>query len=185
MPNFITTSIILIIFIIDLIVPIGVAIAIFYIVPIVFSYALSKNKTIAIAIISTALTIIETAIYFNSEMHYSTLANRTLSILAIWISCFIILRYKDLRTQKDSEKEKYLNSINEIIFKISHQVRSPLCRIQALTNHIDSQAITKEELESLSIYLKDSVTELDAFTRTLTNFLEKIRIENTNKKNKF
>jgi hypothetical protein len=178
MSEFLMTSIILIIFIIDLIVPFGSSIAILYIVPLIISNTLSKNKIILSATASTILTITDLAIYYNSEMPYRIFTNRILSILAIWISCVIILRYKNLRTQKDLEKEKYLNSITEVLFKVSHQVRSPLCRMQGLTNHIDSQTITKEELESLSIYLK-----LDAFTRTLTNFLEKIRIENTNKTN--
>lgn len=169
---------------IDLIVPLGVAIAILYIIPLIISYTLGKNKIIVIATISSALTIIETAIYFNTEMPDSIFINRILCLFAIWMSCLIIVRYKNLRTQKDSEKEQYLNSITEVLFKVSHQVRSPLCRIQGLTNHIDSQTITKEELEIVSLYLKDSVVELDTFTRTLTNLLEKIRIqytvENTN-----
>ena len=112
-------------------------------------------------------------------MPYNIFTNKILCLFAIWMSCLIILRYKNLRTQKDSEKEKYLNSITEMLFQVSHQVRSPLCRIQGLTNHIDSQTISKEELESVSLYLKDSVVELDTFTRTLTNLLEKIRIQNT------
>jgi K+-sensing histidine kinase KdpD len=64
-------------------------------------------------------------------------------------------------------------------FIVSHQIRSPLCRIQGLTNHIDSLTITKEELESLSNHLKTSVTELDSFTFTLTEHLEKVRVQNT------
>lgn len=182
--EFLITGIILIIFIIDLIVPFGSSIAILYIVPLAFSNTLSKNKIIVSATASTILTIVDLVIYYNSEMPYNIFTNKILCLFAIWMSCLIILRYKNLRTQKNSEKEKHLNSINEIIFKISHQVRSPLCRIQALTNHIDSQTISKEELEIVSLYLKDSVVELDTFTRTLTNLLEKIRIqytvENTN-----
>ena len=162
-----------------MIAPLGTAIAVLYIVPLVISYTLSKNKIITFAILSTTLTIIDTAIYYNTEVHYNVFTNRALSILTIWISYFIILRYKDIRIQKEIEKEKYLNSITEVLFKVSHQVRSPICRIQGLINHVDSHNISKEELESISIYLKDSVTELDTFTRTLTDFLVKIRIENT------
>ena len=184
MPEFLMTSIILIIFIIDLIVPFGSSIPILYIVPLVISNTLSKNKIIVSATASTILTILDFAIYYNSEIPYRIFTNKILCIFAILMSCLIILRYKNLRTQKDIEKEKYLNSITEVLFKVSHQVRSPLCRIQGLTNHIDSQTISKDELESVSLYLKTSVIELDTFTRTLTNLLEKIRIqytvENTN-----
>ncbi|MFV8465358.1 hypothetical protein [Flavobacterium sp. LB1P62] len=179
MKKYFIICLILLIFIIDLIVPPGAAIAILYIVPLIISYTLSKNKIIRFAILSTTLTIIDTAIYYNAELHYSIFTDRSLSILTIWISYFIILRYKDIRKQKDTEKEKHLNSITQILFKVSHQVRSPICRIQGLINHVDSQNISKEELSNICIYLKDSVTELDTFTRTLTAFLVKIRIENT------
>ncbi|MFV8369937.1 hypothetical protein [Flavobacterium sp. LB2R40] len=172
-------SLILLIFTIELIVPLGVAIAVLYIIPLVISYTLSKNKIITFTIVSTSLTIIDTAIYYNTKVHYNVFANRALSILTIWISYFIILQYKDIRIQKDTEKEKHQNSISEVLFKVPHQVRSPICRIQGLINHVDSQNISKEELESISIYLKDSVTELDTFTRTLSDFLVKIRIENS------
>jgi hypothetical protein len=70
-------------------------------------------------------------------------------------------------------------------FIVSHQIRSPLCRIQGLTNHIDSLTITKDELENLTNHLKISVTELDSFTFTLTEYLEKSRVQNTDKKNEF
>jgi K+-sensing histidine kinase KdpD len=68
---------------------------------------------------------------------------------------------------------------------VSHEIRSPLCRIQGLTNHINSLTITKEELEILSNHLKTSVTELDNFTITLTELLDKIRVQNTDKKNEY
>jgi len=172
------TSVILFIFIIDLIIPLGAAIAVLYIIPIVISYPLSKNKILIFTVVSTTLTIIDTTIYYSSEVHYNIFTNRALSILTIWICYFVILRYKDIKILKETEKEKYLNSISEVLFKVSHQIRSPICRIQGLINHVDSNNISKEELESISNYLKDSVAELDTFTRTLTDFLDKIRNEN-------
>jgi len=179
--KFLTPSIILLIFIIDLAVPPGTAISILYVVSLGISFTLSNRKTITAAAISTILTIMDTALYYNPEMHHSVFANRILSIVLIWIFCYIILRYKDLRKQKDKEKEKYESCITKMHFIVSHQVRSPLCRIQGLTNHIDSSSITKEELESLSNHLKTSVTELDSFTFTLTEHLEKARVQNTDK----
>ncbi|MGO4819092.1 hypothetical protein [Flavobacterium sp. W22_SRS_FP1] len=179
--KFLTPSIILLIFIIDLAVPLGTAISILYVVPLGISLTLSNRKTITAAAISTILTIMDTALYYNPEMHPSIFTNIILSIILIWIFCYIIIRYKDLRKQKDKENENYESCITKMHFIVSHQIRSPLCRIQGLTNHIDSLTITKEELESLSNHLKTSVTELDSFTFTLTEHLEKARVQNTDK----
>jgi nitrogen-specific signal transduction histidine kinase len=176
--KFLTPSIILLIFIIDIAVPPGTAISILYVVPLVISITLSNIKIITAAAISTILTIMDTALYYNSENNCSVFVDRALSISVIWISCYIILQNKDLRKQKDKEKEKHESSITKMHFMVSHEIRSPLCRIQGLTNHIDSLTITKEEIESLSNHLKTSVTELDSFTFTLTEHLEKARVQN-------
>lgn len=181
MPKLFTSSIILILFIIDLMVPLGVAIAVLYIIPLVLSYALDKDKIKMLAKICTILTLIDSTDYYYIELYYNIFINRLLSIIAIWVSYFIILRYKEILLQKDIEKQNYLKSVTKMLFQVSHEVRSPLCTIQGLTNHIDSKTISKEELESISIYLKDSVTELDIFTRNLTHSLEKIRKQITYK----
>lgn len=179
MPKLFTSSIILILFIIDLMVPLGVAIAVLYIIPLVLSYTLDKDKIKMLAMICTILTLIDSTDYYYIELYYNIFINRLLSIVAIWVSYFIILRYKEILLQKDTEKQNYIKSVTKMLFQVSHEVRSPLCRMQGLTNHIDSKTISKEELENISIYLKDSVTELDIFTRNLTDSLEEIRIQNT------
>jgi predicted membrane protein len=105
--KFLTPSIILLIFIIDIAVPPGTAISILYVVPLGISITLSNKKIITAAAVSTFLTIIDTALYCNPEMHPSVFTNRILSIVLIWIFCYIIIRYKDLRKQKDKENEQY------------------------------------------------------------------------------
>jgi predicted membrane protein len=183
--KFIATITILLIFIIDLNVAPGTAISILYVVPLCISLTLSNRKIIVAAAVSTFLTIIDTALHYNTEIICSVFVDRALSIAAIWISCYIILQNKDLRKQKDTENEKYEFCITKMHFIVSHEIRSPLCRIQGLTNHIDSSTITKEELESLSNHLKTSINELDSFTFTLTEHLEKARVQNTDKKNEY
>jgi hypothetical protein len=171
-------SIILLIFIIDLTVPPGIAVSILYVVPLVVYCTLSNRKIINAAYLSTVLALTDSAVYYYPDINYNIFVNRALSISVIWITCYIILRYNDLRIQKVITKEYYASSITKIQFMVSHQIRSPLCRIQGLTNHINSLTITKEELESLSNHLKTSVTELDSFTFTLTEHLEKARVQN-------
>jgi hypothetical protein len=171
-------SIILLIFIIDLTVPPGMAVSILYVVPLVVYCTLNNRKIIKAAYLSTVLVITDSALYYYPEINYNIFVNRALSISVIWITCYIILRYNDLRIQKVIAKENCASSITKMQFIISHQIRSPLCRIQGLTHHINSLIITKEELESLSNHLKTSVTELDIFTFTLTEHLEKARVQN-------
>jgi hypothetical protein len=179
MPKLFTSSIILVLFIIHLMVPLGVAIAVFSIIPLVLSCTLDNDKIKMLAMICTILMLIDSTDYYCIELYYTIFINRLLLIVAIWVSYFSILRYKKILLQKDTEKQNFLKSVSKMLFQVSHEVISPLCTIQGLTNHIDSETISKEELESISVYLKDSVTKLDTFTRNFTYSLEKIRIQNT------
>jgi signal transduction histidine kinase len=176
--RFLTTFLILSIFILDLLVPPGTAMAILYVVPLTISYKLNKKLIIIFTIMMSFLAVIDTAISYHSEMHSSVFSDRILSIFAIWVSCFVILRYKVVREKKEEQKEKYIKSIEDILFKISHEIRRPVCNIQGITNMLDFQSLSKEDLLKTSKYLKDSVAEIDTFTKTLTEFLNKIHKEN-------
>jgi signal transduction histidine kinase len=175
--RFLTTCAILSIFILDLLVPPGTAMAILYVVPLTISYKLNKKLIIMFTIIMSFLAVIDTAITYHSGMHFSVFIDRILSIFAIWVSSFVILRYKIVREKKEEQKEKYIKSIEDILFKISHEIRRPVCNIQGITNALDYKNLSKDDLAKTSHYLKDSVAEIDTFTKTLTEFLNKIHKE--------
>ncbi len=51
--------------------------------------------------------------------------------------------------------------------------------MQGLTKFVECQYISMDELKQVCFNLKDSINELDTFTRTLGEFLEKVKVENT------
>jgi light-regulated signal transduction histidine kinase (bacteriophytochrome) len=113
--------------------------------------------------------------FFNSErMNHSIIADRVLSVVAIWVSSFVILKYKRAIKKRDKNKEDYIDSIEKMAFQVSHEVRRPICHIQGISNILDSEDFSKEDLEKICFGIKDSVAELDVFTKTLTDFLEKV-----------
>ncbi len=122
---------IIIIFIIDLMIPSGTPVAISYLIPLTMSYILSKRTIVINAIIATALTMIDTMLSYkilmiNTTLFHSVAFDRIVAILTIWITCFIVFRFKDERIKMEAKREKYLNNISDILFKVSHEVRSPL-----------------------------------------------------------
>lgn len=75
------------------------------------------------------------------------------------------------RKEAEEQKEKTSKMLEDIAFKASHTVRGPIARIQGLMNLMDSSYIAKDEMASITRFLKESVAEMDEATRELTSFV--------------
>ena len=75
------------------------------------------------------------------------------------------------RKEAEEQKEKTSKMLEDIAFKASHTVRGPIARIQGLMNLMDSSYIEKDEMASITRFLKESVAEMDEATRELTSFV--------------
>ncbi len=75
------------------------------------------------------------------------------------------------RKEAEEQKERTSKMLEDIAFRASHKVRGPIARIQGLMNLLDNGYIEKEEMNSISQFLKESVTEMDVATRELTSFV--------------
>ncbi|HSS63690.1 MAG TPA: diguanylate cyclase [Gammaproteobacteria bacterium] len=94
------------VFVSDLLLPLGVAAGVPYIVPVLVSLRASgRQVTIAVAIVCTVLTIIGYYASTPSGAHWMVLTNRGLAIGAIWVSAFLLIDRKrvaeDLRETRD------------------------------------------------------------------------------------
>lgn len=65
----------------------------------------------------------------------------------------------------------YTKNLEEIIFSLSHKVRQPVAHILGVSNLLDNEIITKEELKKITGYMKESALNLDKFTRELTELV--------------
>jgi PAS domain S-box-containing protein len=75
------------------------------------------------------------------------------------------------RKEAEEQREKTSKMLEDIAFKASHKVRGPIARIQGLMNLMDNGYLEKDEMSSISQFLKDSVAEMDVATRELTSFV--------------
>ncbi|MFM9836698.1 MAG: PAS domain-containing protein [Cyclobacteriaceae bacterium] len=75
------------------------------------------------------------------------------------------------RKEAEEQKEKTSKMLEDIAFKASHKVRGPIARIQGLMNLMDNGYLEKDEMSSITQFLKDSVAEMDVATRELTSFV--------------
>lgn len=77
--------------------------------------------------------------------------------------------------------KQHVSDLEEIIFSISHKVRQPVAHILGVANLLDNELITKEELNKIAGYMKESSLNLDKFTHELTALVSDAKSKTENK----
>lgn len=77
---------------------------------------------------------------------------------------------EQLEKAENSHKE-YIQSLEEIMYMTSHQLRQPIAHILGLSELLDANNNTPEELVEIKKFIKQSAECLDKFTRELTTFI--------------
>lgn len=83
----------------------------------------------------------------------------------------------DITERKLAEKEKtaYINGLEEMIFMTSHNIRQPIAQIMGVSILLENHSHSQEELKKISLYMKQSISFLDNFTKDLTNFIHELK----------
>ena len=95
------------------------------------------------------------------------------------VSKGIFILSVDITKRKNAEQEKikYLNNLEEMLFIISHKIRQPVTNVLGIANLLRSSNLTQEELIKVTDFTKDSFSSLDVFTKELTEFVQKLKLE--------
>lgn len=75
------------------------------------------------------------------------------------------------RKRVEEDTQKYIHGLEKILFLTSHRVRQPVVSLQGVSNLLDSDTITHEDLQRVAGYMKESVKALNAVTKELTEFI--------------
>ncbi|MBS4027423.1 MAG: PAS domain S-box protein [Ignavibacteriales bacterium] len=106
-PFFLALAIIIFIFVVDILTPLGIAEWLFYLIPIVYLHRFSSNKNvITLAVICTVFII---AGYFLSSpgisLYYAAI-NRMMGTTILWLEVFILVRLNRKEVERRQEFEK-------------------------------------------------------------------------------
>jgi PAS domain S-box-containing protein len=83
----------------------------------------------------------------------------------------------DLKRAEEVKKE-YIQALEEMMFITSHKVRQPVSQIMEISVLLESEIDSQEELNNIIDFMKESVSNLDSFTRELTTFIRDLREKN-------
>jgi signal transduction histidine kinase len=82
----------------------------------------------------------------------------------------LIEAYNNSGKGEDFLKE-YVHGLEEMMLMTHHKVRQPVANILGMANLIEQYANSPAVLKKIATYMKQSATDLDTFTRELTNFI--------------
>ena len=83
----------------------------------------------------------------------------------------------DISERKKSEEKKaeYVHGLEKMLFMTSHKVRQPVTQIIGMSNLLEHEHNSHEDLKRITRYMKDSLHSLDLFTKELTTFLNDLQ----------
>ena len=102
-------------------------------------------------------------------------ANHILSLaLAVFIMVYIAVNYRKQNQLAKEKEQRYLQSLEEMLFMTSHKVRKPVANIIGLMTLLTAadSTLSASELEDYFKYLSVAAIEVDDFLKELSGFIE-------------
>ncbi|MBB3697243.1 GHKL domain-containing protein [Flammeovirga yaeyamensis] len=127
----------IIIFMVDLYIPLGVAVGVMYVCCIALLLREKKDVTLKLSLLATFLTSIIPVLTFDERTTWMAFVNRGISILSIWILYIIAVQHKKLNDEKASYIKKLEQNNKEqeqFIYITSHDLQEPLNTISSFTS---------------------------------------------------
>ncbi|MGV3509459.1 MAG: PAS domain S-box protein [Sphingobacteriaceae bacterium] len=106
-----------------------------------------------------------------------------LSIQPVPEGLFILSMDISERKQIEHEREFHVQEIEQLLFKISHEVRQPVCHMLGISNLLDKSLINPEEVEMIVSSIKGAVNQLDVYTKELTEFVSGMKMNAESEEN--
>ncbi|WEK17445.1 MAG: PAS domain S-box protein [Candidatus Pedobacter colombiensis] len=125
------------------------------------------------------------------EVWYGEIKNLAKDKSPYWVDSVIVpiknnmgkpFQYLSLRTlisdrkaNEERERDQNVKHMEEMLFKISHQMRQPVVQILGLSQLLDENRAENDDLKTIISYLKISALSLDQYIRELSVFVNKIK----------
>jgi signal transduction histidine kinase len=165
----------LVVFVIDIITPTEFVADILYLCCIVLVFKNNTRVIIGFSAVACML-IITDLLFFEISLRLSLahLVNRFMSIVAIVITSYIAILYRNLNQASMNKERQHLKALEEILFITSHRVRKPVANVLGLIDVITNKdgALPARDLSESYRYLRSSANELDNIIKELNTFIE-------------
>lgn len=165
-----------VVFILDIMLPVSIAVGVLYLLCFFIMSRQSKKTYIVFFVAIILLSLIKLVFFQPPASTFMIFVNRGISITVMSIVVFISYKRRRQFEYFYKERKAYDKELGEMLYMISHEVRKPITNCIGLMNLLESnKSYSQQELKEVVGYLKPSVYELDTFTRKLTFFVDDLK----------
>ena len=180
--QYLAAASLLVVFVIDIITPTEFVADILYLCCILLVFKESSRIIIGFSVVACLLIVVDVLLFdINLKFNLFHLINRVMSIVAISVTSYITVLYRNLDQVSMRKERQHLQALKEILFITSHRVRKPVANVLGLTEVIsnDNMALTAADLKNSYQYLLSSAKELDSIIKELNAFIEQTEHQNS------
>lgn len=165
----------IIVFIIDIIIPLGVAVGVLYVCCIVLLINESLKRILLFSISVSILIMIVPILTTNMGTAWVVFVNRGISIISVWIVAFIATKHKKLRIKMDKyttqleEKNKELENFTYIA---SHDLQEPLRTVIGFVELLNKEYSEKldENANKYLVYISKTSNRMSTLIKRLLEY---------------
>ncbi|NLR91456.1 sensor histidine kinase [Flammeovirga agarivorans] len=174
-PVYLSTILIILIFIIDLIIPLGVAVGVLYVCCIALLIRVDTATTLKLALLSTFLTAVIPILTIDSHTTWMAFVNRGISIASIWVLYFIVIKHKKLNDIKKVYTNKLIHKNKEqeqFIYIASHDLQEPLNTVMSFSNVLNDKYydVLDERGRKCLTYVHQASARMSALVKALLDY---------------
>ena len=91
----------------------------------------------------------------------------------------LVSNFRDITNRKNAEeaKKEQMEGLEQMIYLTSHKVSQPVAHILGVSNLLEKDDHSYEELKKIGGYYKESALALDKFTQELTLFIHNMKLK--------
>lgn len=127
----------------------------------------------------------------NGGVWHGEIKNRAKDGGHYWVDSVIVpiknnkgkpIQYLSLRTliserkaKEEKEHEAHVSAMESMLFKVSHEVRQPVAQILGLSEILEKNTVSDQEMKMMLNSIRTAALALDAHTRELALFMNRIK----------
>jgi light-regulated signal transduction histidine kinase (bacteriophytochrome) len=163
------------IFLLDLFTPLGVAVGALYVCAILLTIRETKKVILCFAALASLVAVIKFLLFLTAETSWMVYVNRLISLIVIWATAFLAIRYRALDEKEKREAvliEQKNKELEQFVYIASHDLKEPLRTVESIAGLLEKEYAEKfdETGKRYIHYISASVVRMRNLIKDLLDY---------------